>query len=178
MLDYPSDMTRQSEPQLQAAMKRQIGGSVKAQEKFLERIESVRSPAVIEITSSFGKRCRFFFLLSLWEADEHGGATVWWHLAEGRGAGRVERRRNTVWRVSRHALIRLVQRTEAHDALKLLAAMRELATAVVGAMANNNLKAGDGKTLKVQFPSGYAILEWPQDSAVAVVKTTLQGTAG
>ena len=109
----------------------------------------------------------------MWEADEHGGATVRWFLAEGRGAGRVERKRNRVWRVSRHALTRLVQRTEAHDPLKLLTAMRDLATAVVGAMANNKLKAGDGKTLKVQFPSGIAILEWPEDSAVAVVKTVL-----
>ena len=41
-------------------MGRRIGGSPKAQARFLDRIEGVRSPAVIEVTASPGKRCRFF----------------------------------------------------------------------------------------------------------------------
>ena len=106
------------------------------------------SPAVIEVASSLGKRCKFPFLLSLWEADEHGGATVWWFKAEGRGPGRVEREHCTTWRISRHALVRLVQRAQAHDALKLLYAMRALAAAVVDAMAESALGAGDGQALR------------------------------
>jgi hypothetical protein len=42
--------------------------------RFLDQIEGVRSPAVIEVTASLGKRSRFFILLSLWEPDAHGGA--------------------------------------------------------------------------------------------------------
>jgi hypothetical protein len=45
----------------------QDGGSPKAQARFLDRIEGVRLPAVIEVTASPGKRSRFFVLLSLWE---------------------------------------------------------------------------------------------------------------
>jgi hypothetical protein len=62
------------QPRLDEAMGRRIGGSPKAQARFLDRIEGVRSPAVIEVTASPGKRSRFFVLLSLWEPDEHGGA--------------------------------------------------------------------------------------------------------
>jgi hypothetical protein len=47
----------------------------------------VRSPPIVGVAANPGKRCRFCFLLSLWEADEQGGTTVWWFLAEGRGAG-------------------------------------------------------------------------------------------
>ena len=48
-------------PRLDEAMGRRIGGSPKAQARFLDRIEGVRgSPAVIEVTASPGKRCRFF----------------------------------------------------------------------------------------------------------------------
>ena len=52
-------------------------------------VARVRSPPIVGVTSNPGKRCRFCFLLSLWEADEHGGTTVWWFLAEG---GSVERK--------------------------------------------------------------------------------------
>jgi hypothetical protein len=48
------------QPRLDEAMGRRIGGSPKAQARFLDRIEGVRSPAVIEVTASPGKRCRFF----------------------------------------------------------------------------------------------------------------------
>ena len=65
MLDYLSDMTRRMQPQLSDAMLSRIGGSIKAQQRFLERIESVRSPAVIEITSSFGKRCKSLAIIAL-----------------------------------------------------------------------------------------------------------------
>src|ERR1700722_18959195 len=47
----------------------------------------VRSPPIVGVAANPGKRCRFCFLLSLWEADEQGGTTLWWFLAEGRGVG-------------------------------------------------------------------------------------------
>jgi len=40
------------QPRLDEAMGRRIGGSPKAQARFLDRIEGVRSPAVIEVTAS------------------------------------------------------------------------------------------------------------------------------
>jgi hypothetical protein len=43
------------QPRLDEAMGRRIGGSPKAQARFLDRIEAVRSPAVIEVTASPGK---------------------------------------------------------------------------------------------------------------------------
>ena len=82
-----------------------------------------------------------------------------------------------MWRISRHALVRLVQRAEAHDALRLLAAMRGMAGPVMDAIAGGKLGAGDGQTLKVPFPTGIAILEWPEESPVAVVKTILPASA-
>jgi hypothetical protein len=42
-------------------------------------------------------------------------------------------------------------------------------------MADAKLGAGDGQTLKVPFPGGVGVLEWPADSPVAVVKTILPG---
>jgi hypothetical protein len=48
------------QPRLDEAMGRRIGGSPKAQARFLDQIEGVRSPAVIEVAASPGKRCRFF----------------------------------------------------------------------------------------------------------------------
>ena len=144
-LTFLDTLTKALQPRLNEAMLRRIGGSIKAQRRFLDRVASVRSPAVIEVASSFGKRCKFLFLLSLWEVDEQGGATVWWFKAEGRGPGRVERQHCTRWRISRHALVRLVQRAQAHDALKLLYAMRALAAAVVDAMADSRLDPATGR---------------------------------
>ena len=64
-----------------------------------------------------------------------------------------------MWRISRHALVRSVQRAEAHDALKLLEARRGMAGPVMDAIADVRLAAGDGQTLKVPFPGGVAVLE-------------------
>ena len=140
-------------------------------------MQNSRSPAIVDIASTFGRRCRFSLLVSLWEADEHGGSTVWTFTSVGRGPGRVERGGDPSWRISRHALIRLVQRVEAHDALRLLYAMRELAGPVLAAIADSSLAAGDGQTLKVPFPGGVAVLGWPEDSTIAVVKTVLPEAA-
>ena len=48
-----------------------------------------------------------------------------------------------------------------------------LAGPVLAAIADSSLAAGDGQTLKVPFPGGIAILGWPEDSTIAVVKTVL-----
>ena len=177
MLAFLGDLTKQTRPQLDNAMLRKIGGSPKAQARFLERVQNSRSPAIVDIASTFGRRCRFSLLVSLWEADEHGGSTVWTFTSVGRGPGRVERGGDPSWRISRHALIRLVQRVEAHDALRLLYAMRELAGPVLAAIADSSLAAGDGQTLKAPFPGGVAVLGWPEDSTIAVVKTVLPEAA-
>jgi hypothetical protein len=50
-------------------------------------VARVRSPPIVGVTANPGKRRQFCFLLSLWEVDEQGGTTVYWFLAEGRGAG-------------------------------------------------------------------------------------------
>ena len=76
MLAFLGDLTKQTRPQLDGAMLRRIGGSPKAQARFLERVQNSRSPAIVDIASTFGRRCRFSLLVSLWEADEHGGSTV------------------------------------------------------------------------------------------------------
>ena len=55
--------------------------------------------------------------------------------------------------------------------------MRELAGPVLAAIAESSLAAGDGQTLKVPFPGGTAILGWPEDSTIAVVKTVLPESA-
>jgi hypothetical protein len=170
-------MTEEAQPRLNDAMLRNIGGSVKAQQRFIERVQKARSPAVIEIATSYGKRCRFAFLLSLWVRDDFGGAAVWWFFTEAHGPGSEQRNQHMAWRVSRHALVRLVQRAKAHDAFKLLYAMRELAGAVTDAIADAKLVKGDGQVLKVPFPGGVAVVDWPADSDVAVVKTILPTSA-
>ena len=171
-LTFLDTLTKALQPRLNEPMLRRIGGSIKLSPDSSTGWRA-SAPRVIEVASSFGKRCKFLFLLSLWEADEQGGATVWWFKAEGRGPGRVERQHCTRWRISRHALVRLVQRAQAHEALKLLYAMLALAAAVVDAMADSRLDPGDGQTLRVPFPGGVAVLGWPEDSTISVVKTVL-----
>jgi hypothetical protein len=127
MLNFLAQFTIKTRPQLAAAMGQPIGGTVKAQQRFLDRGKAVSSPAVIDIATNLGKRCRFLFILSLWEPDTFGGATVWGFLAIGEGPGRVTREHGPIWRLSRHALVRLVQRSEAHDAFQLLRVMRAMA---------------------------------------------------
>jgi hypothetical protein len=44
-------------------------------------------------------------------------------------------------------------------------------------MGNNKLNPGDRQALRVPSPGGVAVLEWPEDSTVAVVKTVLPANA-
>lgn len=129
---------------------------------------------MFNVTYAFGKRCRFTICLSVWEVDDHGGATVWWHSALGDGPGREQRRSTPVWRISRHALARMVQRCGCHDAVRLFAALQAMASAVMVAMVDAQLSSTNSQVLKVPFKSGTAILDWPEDSDIAVVKTVLE----
>jgi hypothetical protein len=172
MLAYLDDFTERARPQLYAAMGQPIGGTVKAQQRFLDKVKASSSPAIIAIGAALGKRCRFSFILSLWEPDKFGGATVWGYVAIGEGPGRVTRDHGPIWRLSRHALVRLVQRSEAHDAIKLLRAMRALAGPVSNAIADDGLLKNEG-VIKVPFPGGVAVVEKPADSEFPVVVTVL-----
>src|SRR4029077_6676015 len=89
------------------------------------------------------------------------------------GPGTERRRAGPLWRITHHALTRLVQRSGVHDAIKLLAAMREIGREVTNGMADARLLRGDGKILYVKFDGGTLVLEWPNDSDIALVKTVL-----
>jgi hypothetical protein len=173
MLTCLDDFAATVEPQLLAAMGAHIPGSVKGQERFLVRLRAVPSPAIINIAAVFGKRCRFAILLSLWEKDEFGGANVISCSAVADGPGTEKRASLVRWRISRHALIRLVQRSQAHDAVKLLSVMRVLAGAVILALADSGLIEDKPGVLKVPFTGGIAVLELPEPGALIVVKTIL-----
>ena len=179
MLTYLDDFAATVEPQLLAAMGAHIPGSVKGQERFLARLRAVPSPAIINVAAVFGKRCRFAILLSLWEKDEFGGANVVFCTASADGPGTEKRDSLVRWRISRHALVRLVQRSQAHDAIKLLNVMRVMARAVIIALTDSGLLEDKPGSIKVPFAGGVAVLELPESGALIVVKTILppQGTA-
>ena len=173
MVAFLDTLNDEALPRLAEAMRAPIGGSIKAQQRFIGRIEDARAPSVIDITATLGKRCKFTFVISMWICDDRRNVYVHRLLAVGDGPRGVKRTHRRLWRMSRHALVRLVQRAECHDALKLLDAMRALAWPVLEAMAHANLAEGDGKVLKVPFAHGVAIVEWPMESETAVVKTVL-----
>jgi hypothetical protein len=77
------------------------------------------------------------------------------------------------WRISRHALVRLVQRSEAHDAIKLLNVMRVMAKAVLFAIADSDMIEGKPGVLKVPFAGGVAVVELPAPGELILVKTVL-----
>lgn len=173
MLDFLAGAAASFTPALEHAMRQPIGGNPKAQRKFVDRVAETRSPAIIDFVTLYGKRCKFGMAISIWRADAHGGATVWQYFARADGPGTEQRRAGPLWRITQHALARLVQRSGAHDAIKLLAAMRELGKEVTNGMASAHLLRGDGKILYVKFNGGTVVLEWPEDSDVALVKTVL-----
>lgn len=172
MLAFLDKLTTKARPRLFAAIGQPIGGTVMAQQRFLDKVQAVSSPAVIDIATALGKRCRFSLILSLWERDEFGGATVWGFGAIGEGPGRVTRNHGPLWRLSRHALVRLVQRAQAHDPIRLLQAMRAMAGPVTDGIADNDLLTSAG-VIKVPFPGGIAVVEKPTDSEFPIVVTML-----
>jgi hypothetical protein len=94
-------------------------------------------------------------------------------LRPGDGPGTEKRDSSVRWRISRHALVRLVQRSGAHDAVKLMTAMRVMARAVIPALADSDLIEDKPGVLKVPFAGGIAVLELPEPSGLIVVKTIL-----
>jgi hypothetical protein len=179
MLTCLDDFAASVQPQLLAAMAARIPGSVKGQERFVARLIAVPSPAIIAIGAVFAKRCRFNIQLSLYEKDEFGGAKVITCTASADGPGTEKRSSSKRWRISRHALVRLVQRSQAHDAVKLLSVMRVMAKAVILVLADSDLIEEQPGVLKVPFAGGVAVLELPEPGALIVIKTILppQGTA-
>ena len=95
------------------------------------------------------------------------------HEAGHDGAGTEKRASIVRWRISRHTLVRLVQRSQAHDAVKLLSVMRVMAKAVILALADSGLIEDKPRVLKVPFTGGIAVLELPETGALIVVKTIL-----
>ena len=178
MLTCLDDFAMTVQPQLDAAMGAHIPGSIKGQERFLARLMAIPTPAIVNIAAVFGKRCRFHILLSLWEKDEFGGANVICCTAVANGPGTEKRASFVHWRISPHALVRLVQRSQAHDAMKLLEVMRVMAEAVIIALADSGLVEDKPGVLKVPFAGGVAVLELPEAGALITVKTVLpaQGT--
>src|SRR4029077_9211306 len=173
MLEFLAAVAATLKPTLQRALSQPIGGSPKAQRKFANRVAETRSPAIIDFATLYGKRCKFGMVISAWDPDEYGGATVWHYFVRADGPGTESRRAGPLWRITHHALTRLVQRSGAHDALKLLEAMQEIGKAVTDGMASAYLLRGDGKLLYVKFNGGTVVLEWPEDSDTALVKTVL-----
>jgi hypothetical protein len=173
MLTCLEDFARKARPRLATAMLATIPGSVKGQERFVARLTAVPSPAIIDVGVKFGKRCRFTILLSLWEKDEFGGAEVISCTSSANGPGTERRATSRDWRISRHALVRLVQRSHAHDAVKLLEAMRVMARAVLLVLPDSRLFEDTPGVLKIPFDGGVAVLELPEPGALIVVKTIL-----
>ena len=137
MLTCLDDFAATVQPQLEAVMGARIPGSIKGQERFLARLKAVPSPAIINVAGAVGKRCRFQVLLSLWKRDEFGGANVITCTAFADGPGTEKRDSFVRWRISRHALVGLVQRSQAHDAIRLLNVMRVMARAVIIALSDS-----------------------------------------
>ena len=114
MLAFLDKLTTKARPRLFAAIGQPIGGTVMAQQRFLDKVQAVSSPAVIDIATApvgnaAGSRssCPYGSGTSL-AARRCGGLR-----ARGEGPGRVTRNHGPLWRLSRHALVRLVQRAQA-----------------------------------------------------------------
>ena len=173
MVSFLESVSAMYNEKLIAAMFRPIGGNPKSQQRWADRVNKATTPILVDFATSWGKRAKFSMIISVWRPDEWGGATVWCFFTVSDGPGTQKRKSGPLWRFSQHALIRLVQRSGATDAVLLMLAMRAVAPAVGDGMANAHLKPGDGQILHLKFDGGIAVVEWPADSDVAVVKTIL-----
>ena len=173
MLTFLDNASASFDPALKHAINQPVGGSPLAQRRYVERVLDTRSPSIIDVASYFGKRCRFGLMIAIWYRDPGDGASVWQYFATADGPGTEKRTVGPLWRISNHALARLVQRSGATDTIKLLRVMREMGKEMTNAMASARLYPGDGKVIYVKFNGGTAVLEWPEDSSLAVVKTIL-----
>jgi hypothetical protein len=172
MLTFLDAFTLRTLPQLTAALKAPIGGTPKAQQRYLDKVKAVPSLAIIDIGANLGSRCRFSIMVSVWQPDRFGGALVCGFMVIGEGPGRVRRHEGPIWRISRHALVRLVQRAGATDAVKLLNAMCALAAPITDGIAGQGLLKRVG-VIKVPFEGGIAVVEKPAPGELVVVKTIL-----
>ena len=173
MLEFLNSASMVYANRLAAAMNRPIGGNPKAQQRWADRINEATAPVVVDFATTFGKRAKFQMLLSIWTPDQWNGATVKIYLVSSDRPGTEIRKSGFLWRFSEHALVRLVQRSGATNAVRLMLAMRKVAVVVGDGMMNVRLKAGDGQVLHLKFDGGIAVVEWPAGSDVAVVKTVL-----
>ena len=173
MVDFLEGVSTMHSKALTDAMLLPIGGNPKSQQRWADRVNRATLPVLVDFATVWGKRAKFSVMISVWAPDRWGGATVWNYLAVSDGPGREQRRKGPLWRFSQHALIRLVQRSGATDAVRLMFAMREVAKIVADGMMDHTLKAGDGQVLHLPFNGGIAVMDWPADSDVAVVKTVL-----
>ena len=173
MLDFLNSVSTLYRTQLARAMSRPIGGNPKAQQRWADRVNASTTPILVDFATAWGKRARFGVVISVWTPDEFNGATVWNYIMLSDGPGTERRKAGPFWRFSQHALTRLVQRSDATDAAKLMRAMRKVAAAVANGMNDAKLQQGDGKVLHLRFDGGCAVVEWPADSGLAVVKTIL-----
>ena len=139
MLDFLGSLPARSTRRWSAPSADRSAGTPNAQKKYVERVRETRSPAIIEVATYYGKRCKFGLMMSIWHVDENGGATVWHYFARADGPGTEKRTAGPLWRITNHALVRLVQRSGAHDAMKLLAAMREVGKVMNDAMAERKV---------------------------------------
>src|SRR4029077_12444726 len=142
MLEFLTGAAASFTPALERAVSQPIGGNPKAQQKFIDRVVESGSPAIIDFATVTGKRCKFGMMISIWYVDTRGGAMVWQYFVTANGPGTEQRRAGPLWRITRHALARLVQRSGAHDAIKLLATMRKIGKVVTDAMAGAYLLRG------------------------------------
>ena len=173
MVDFLTQASAFYIGRLSAAMKQPIGGNPKSQQRWAERVNKSTVPILVDFATLWGKRAKFAVIISIWRQDEFGGATVWNYMATSEGPGTEKRGAGPFWRFSNHALVRLVQRSGATDAAKLMLAMRAVAVVVGDTMAARGLTRGDKQVLHVPFDKGHAVVEWPGDSDLAVVKTIL-----
>jgi hypothetical protein len=173
MVEFLEAVSATYNQKLTAAMMRPVGGNPKAQQRWADRVNRATTPVLVDFATTWGKRAKFQMILSIWTPDRWNGATVWTFFLYSDGPGTEKRKNGPLWRFSQHALIRLVQRSGATDAVRLMLAMRAVAPAVGDGMANARLKPGDGQILHLKFNGGIAVVDWPGDSDVAVVKTVL-----
>ena len=173
MVSFLEGVSAKYNEKLVDAILKPVGGNPKSQQRWAGRIRKATTPVLVDFATSWGKRAKFTAVLSIWTSDTWGGATVWAYFLYSDGPGTERRKSGPLWRFSQHALIRLVQRSGATDAIRLMTAMRAVAPAVNDGMMAIRLMKGDERILRLPFDNGIAVVEWPADSDVAVVKTIL-----
>ena len=178
MIEFLEAVSAIYSEKLATAMSRPIGGNPKAQQRWADQVNRVTTPILVDFATSWGKRAKFYMHISIWTPDKWNGATVWSYFIFSDGPGTEKRKSGPLWRFSQHALIRLVQRSSATDAVRLMFAMRKVAPVVSDGMMAHLLKPGDGQVLHLPFAGGIAVVDWPADSDVAVVKTVLGPNMG